>query len=224
MYELFSNDKTYTFLTGKSMTGAELKSSGEYPILDIADCAMDVVAGILRSITPVGELAEGYGIDDGDDKQATLDQVNFAVKTAAAASMSNARQDVALYTAVQMVAATTFTTEQQYEVKDIFPDYKEAAFSGKEFKNGDIVLYMESLYKIDKDLKASETILPGTDSGIGYFTRIGESQFPIYVPGNKYAEGDIVELDGQLYISKVNGNETTPGTDDTVWEKYVKTW
>lgn len=223
MYELFSNDKTYKFLTGKSMTGAELKSSGEYPILEVADCAMDVVAGILRSITLVGELAESYGIDEETDNQEILNQVNAAVRNANIASNDKSRSEVALYSVARMVAST-FTDEQALAVKDIYEPFEV----GRTYKKDEFFTYNGELFKVVKDHTSEAQWVPGETGTESLYTKItlNDAGYPIWKQPtgahDAYNIGDIVEYNGQLYKSKINGNTYAPDAYPDGWEVYTE--
>lgn len=225
MYKIFSKSETYRFPNGETMLGSDMVKMESYAILNSGVFAVDNAGNILHSFTPLEQLAEQYGVEYTDDHEAVLSKVNSALLKENQISMDRASSEEALYTVARMYAST-LSADKQNEVKDIFPDYTTCV--GKKLKNGDIVQYLGSLYKINVDFTVTEEILPGTSYGVGYFILIGSSQFPVWSkpdkPENGYMSGDIVEHDGALYISMVDYNDSEPGKDTEKWNSYVKTW
>lgn len=223
MFEMFDENKKYVFPTGASTYGRELLTKEEYAVLTKTNCAVNIVAGILRSIVPIGELAENYGIDESIGNQQILDQVNIAVKTMAATSLNAPKQDAALYTVARMYAST-FTDEQALSVKDIYELYEV----GKVYKKDEFFTYNGELFKVNQDHTSEEQWVPGESGTESLYTKItlNDAGHPIWKQPtgahDAYNIGDIVEYNGQLYKSKIDGNTYAPDAYPDGWEVYIE--
>ena len=133
--------------------------------------------------------------------------------------------------AVQLFAAS-LTDEQAMEVATIYDPWEV----DKDYKGGDFFTFGTNavgdpqLYKVNdgKDHKSQADWLPGTDATASLYTAIGldEEGYPVWSAPtgahDDYDEGDIVNREGTLYISNINGNTTVPGTDERYWSVYNK--
>ena len=125
--------------------------------------------------------------------------------------------------------ANTFTEEQAMELSTIYPKWK----SGVAYKVGDIITYGENgvgdpqLYKVVQAHTSQDDWIPGqgTDSLYDAFG-LDESGYPVWAqPSGShdcYNKGDIVNFEGQLYISLIDGNVWSPTTYSAGWELYTE--
>lgn len=131
--------------------------------------------------------------------------------------------------ALQMFTAT-LTDEQALEIASVYPGWE----ADRAYKTGDIVSYGTNpvgdpqLYKVVKD-HMSQGIYPpgfGTES---LYTAFGldESGYPIWAQPSgahdAYNTGDIVNYNGTLYKSLMDGNVWSPDVYPTAWEVYGAT-
>lgn len=82
------------------------------------------------------------------------------------------------------------------------------------------------LYKVVKNHTSQADWLPGAIGTESLYTPIGldDSGHPVWSQPtgahDAYDDGDIVNYNGTLYISNINGNVYVPGTDDRWWSVY----
>lgn len=129
--------------------------------------------------------------------------------------------------AVQLFAAS-LTDEQAMEVATIYDPWEV----GKHYITGELFTYGENsvgdpqLYRVVKIHTSQADWTP--DANPSLYTPIGldEEGYPVWSAPtgahDDYDEGDIVNHEGTLYISNINGNTTVPGTDERYWSVYNK--
>ena len=127
--------------------------------------------------------------------------------------------------ALQMFAAT-LTDEQAMEVVTVYDLWEE----GKAYTAGQYLTYGENsvgdpqLYKVVQAHTSQADSTP--DKTASLYTPIGldDSGYPIWSQPtgahDAYNTGDIVDYDGTLYESLINGNTTVPGSDERYWKVY----
>lgn len=124
---------------------------------------------------------------------------------------------------MQMFAGT-LTDEQAMEVATIYDSWK----IGKSYTQGEIFSYGVNdvgdpqLYRVNQAHTSQADWLPDAEEAL--YTAIGldESGYPVWAQPtgahDAYNTGDVVNYNGTLYRSLINGNCTVPGTDDRYWE------
>lgn len=127
--------------------------------------------------------------------------------------------------ALQMYAAT-LTDEQALEIASVYPRWEV----GKAYSVGDIISYGENslgdpqLYKVVQAHMSQEDWIPGqgTDSLYDAFG-LDESGYPVWSQPtgahDAYNTGDIVNYNGTLYKSLIDGNVWAPDAYPQGWEK-----
>lgn len=127
---------------------------------------------------------------------------------------------------LQMFAAT-LTDEQAMEVATVYDQWE----AGKAYKGGVYLTYGENsvgdpqLYKVNEPGHTSQADWT-PDKTPALYTPIGldDNGYPIWSQPtgahDAYNTGDIVDRDGVLYESLINGNTTVPGSDERYWKVY----
>lgn len=127
---------------------------------------------------------------------------------------------------LQMFAAT-LTDEQAMEVATVYEPWEV----GKKYKGGVYLTYGENsvgdpqLYKVNEPGHTSQADWT-PDKTPALYTPIGldDNGYPIWSQPtgahDAYNTGDIVDYDGALYESLINGNTTVPGSDERYWKVY----
>lgn len=122
--------------------------------------------------------------------------------------------------------AATLTDEQALEIASVYPRWEV----GKAYSVGDIISYGETslgdpqLYKVVQAHTSQEDWIPGqgTDSLYDAFG-LDESGYPIWSQPtgahDAYNTGDIVNYNGTLYKSTMDGNVWAPDAYPQGWEK-----
>lgn len=128
--------------------------------------------------------------------------------------------------ALQMFAQT-LTEEQALEIATVYPAYEV----GKSYEEGDIFSYGTNgtgdpqLYKVVKDHTSQADWKPDAEPSLYDAFGLNEQGYPVWSPPtgahDAYNTGDIVDYNGTLYKSKIDGNTTVPGSDDRWWEVYA---
>lgn len=127
--------------------------------------------------------------------------------------------------ALQMFAAS-LTDEQAMEVATVYDPWK----IGKAYAVGDFLTYGVNgvgdpqLYKVAQAHTAQADWKPDATPALYVAIGLDDSGYPVWAQPtgahDAYNTGDIVNYNGTLYISKINGNDTVPGTDDRWWAVY----
>lgn len=127
--------------------------------------------------------------------------------------------------ALQLFAAS-LTEEQAMEIATVYDPWKP----GKAYKGGDYFTYGVNgvgdpqLYKVNQDHTSQADWTPDVTASL--YTAIGldDAGHPVWSAPtgahDAYNTGDIVNRDGALYESLIDGNCTVPGTDDRYWKIY----
>lgn len=123
--------------------------------------------------------------------------------------------------------AATLTDKQALEIASVYPRWEV----GKAYSVGDIISYGENslgdpqLYKVVQAHTSQEDWIPGqgTDSLYDAFG-LDESGYPIWSQPtgahDAYNTGDIVNYNGTLYKSVIDGNVWAPDAYPQGWEVY----
>ena len=126
--------------------------------------------------------------------------------------------------ALQMFA-TTLDDERAMEVATVFDPWKP----GKAYKGGEYFTYGVNavgdpqLYRVNEGKNHTSQADWKPDKETSLYTAIGldDSGHPVWSKPtgahDAYDIGDIVNYNGVLYESKINGNDTIPGTDERWW-------
>lgn len=130
--------------------------------------------------------------------------------------------------AVQMFAAS-LSDEQAMEVASVYPAYE----IGKTYKTNDMFTYGTNnvgdpqLYRVVQEHTSQAGWPP--ESTPSLYTAIGltESGYPIWSQPtgahDAYNIGDIVDYNGELYESLIDGNTYSPEAYPGGWKKYTET-
>ena len=123
--------------------------------------------------------------------------------------------------------ANTLTEEQALEVASVYPVWQ----AGVAYAAGDILAYGSNsvgdpqLYRVVQAHTSQENWLPGqgTDSLYDAFG-LTEEGYPLWSQPSgahdAYQTGDIVEYNGQLYVSLIDGNTWPPDAYPAGWRLY----
>ena len=224
MYELYI-DQELVFPDGSSMKSDEL-SDTPYAILKKVPCVIDVSKGITMAFSPLGPLAETFGIDVSQDDETIVSELN-AIRSA---EYANSKLKAMTYSSVVSAAklfAVSLPDEQAIEVADLYPEYEV----DHAYKQNDRFQYNGSLYKVNQDHTSQAQWVPGETGTESLYTNLmlDESGYQIWKQPtgahDAYNTGDIVrypDKDGQLYKSTINGNVWAPDVYPQGWEVYTE--
>ena len=231
MLELFKKSGgNYIFPSGRVATSEEIISDPQYTVLASATCVVDVVDGILRSYSTLAGMAEDYGIDYGDkitdeNVETIFNQVKKRYRDEKQQIASTPTVNVMAASArVAQIMAMSFTDEQALEVKDIYPEYQV----DHAYKQGDFFTHEGELYKVNQAHTSASQWEPGSVGTESLYTHLtlNEDGYPIWKQPtgahDAYNKGDIVEYNGELYKSLIDGNAYSPDTYPAGWEKYTE--
>lgn len=129
--------------------------------------------------------------------------------------------------ALQMFAAS-LDDEKALEVATVYDPWKV----GKDYAVGEFLTYGTNsvgdpqLYKVAQTHTAQADWTPDAVPALYVAIGLDDSGYPVWSQPtgahDAYNIGDIVNYDGILYISNINGNDTVPGTDDRWWTVYTE--
>lgn len=129
---------------------------------------------------------------------------------------------------IQMYAQT-LTEEQALEVASIYPSWEP----NRTYKIGDIISYGTNstgdpqLYKVVQGHTSQADWIPGvgTESLYDAFG-LDESGYPVWSQPtgahDAYNKGDIVNYNGTLYVSLIDGNAWSPDAYPAGWQVYTE--
>lgn len=128
--------------------------------------------------------------------------------------------------ALQMFAQT-LTEESALEVAAIFPKY----VIGKTYKEGEMFTYGTNnvgdpqLYKVVQAHTSQEEWMPSETPSLYEPIGLNESGYPVWSKPSgshdAYNKGDIVDYNGTLYSSLIDGNVYSPEEYAPGWEVYA---
>ena len=129
--------------------------------------------------------------------------------------------------ALQMFAAT-LPDEQALEVATVYPKYAE----GRAYKTGEYFTYGENnvgdpqLYKVVKDHTSQADWKPSENPSLYEPIGLNSEGYPVWSKPSgahdAYNAGDIVDYNGTLYKSLIDGNVYSPDEYPAGWETYTK--
>ena len=225
-FKLFDkNNGVYMFPNGTTKTAAEIVSDPEYKLLAEKTCVVSLSDGVLDSYRTLYDFASQYGIEfnsETDDPQETFDKVinsiNYTYGNDGMAKLNSAMFSVA------RIAAMSFTDEQALEVKDIYPEYQV----DHAYKQGEFFTHEGELYKVNQNHTSAGQWEPGSVGTESLYTHLtlNEDGYPIWQKPtgahDAYNTGDIVEYNGELYKSLIDGNAYSPDEYPAGWKKYTE--
>lgn len=127
--------------------------------------------------------------------------------------------------ALQMFAAS-LDDEKAMEVATVYDAWK----ADKAYKAGEYLTYGENsvgdpqLYKVVQNHTSQADWPPYAAPSL--YTPIGlnDAGYPVWAQPtgahDAYNTGDIVDYNGTLYESQIDGNDTVPGSDERWWKVY----
>ena len=220
MYKLFNENTTYTLANGRVVTGDELIADEQYPLVGKTTCVMNICDGIVYSIVGLEQTCEPIGIDTSDPESAVVELNTYMtniVKTKLARELAQPSvEKVARFMAVSL------TDEQAIEVLDLYPEYE----LNHEYKQNDRFQYNNSLYKVNQAHTSQEQWVPGDEGTEALYTNLmlDESGHQIWKQPtgahDAYNTGDVVNYNGKLYISTIDGNVYSPDVYPQGWQEY----
>lgn len=128
--------------------------------------------------------------------------------------------------ALQMFAAS-LTAEQAMEVATVYDSWvaNKAYKTGEYFTFGVNGVGDPQLYKVVQDHVSQLNWLPDQTPSLYEPIGLDDNGYPIWAQPSgahdAYNTGDIVDFEGTLYESQIDGNTTVPGTDDRYWKVYT---
>lgn len=124
--------------------------------------------------------------------------------------------------------AQTLTSEQAMEVATIFDEYKV----GKSYSVGEYLIYGVNnvgdpqLYKVVQAHTSQEDWSPDATPSLYEPIGLNDSGYPIWSQPSgahdAYNIGDIVDYNGTLYKSLIDGNVYSPDVYPSGWEVYIE--
>lgn len=127
------------------------------------------------------------------------------------------------FRAVQMFAAS-LGDEQAMEVATIYDPWIE----GKTYAAGDFFTYGTNsvgdpqLYKVNQNHTSQFDWLPDVTPALYTAIGLNEQGYPVWSAPtgahDAYNTGDVVDYNGTLYESLIDGNTTVPGSDERFWK------
>lgn len=128
--------------------------------------------------------------------------------------------------ALQMFAQT-LTNEQALEIATVYPKYEV----GKTYATGAYFTYGENgvgdpqLYKVLQEHTSQADWFPSETTALYEPIGLNESGYPVWSKPSgahdAYNIGDIVDYNGTLYKSLIDGNVYSPDEYPAGWELYV---
>lgn len=127
--------------------------------------------------------------------------------------------------ALQMFASS-LSDEQAMEVATIYDSW----VPGKNYIAGTFLTFGQNgvgdpqLYKVVQNHTSQEDWTPDNTPALYVAIGLDEEGYPVWSQPtgahDAYNKGDVVDYNGTLYESQINGNDTIPGTDDRWWTVY----
>lgn len=129
--------------------------------------------------------------------------------------------------AIQMFAAT-LSDESAIEVATLYPAYKVGVFypAGTIFRKGKNSTGDPQLYKVVQAHTSQADWDPATTPALYMPMGLNAAGYPVWSQPSgahdSYNKGDIVDRNGKLYRSLIDGNVWDPETYPAGWEVYTE--
>lgn len=130
--------------------------------------------------------------------------------------------------ALQMFAQT-LTSEEAMEIATVYPKYEV----GRKYTTGEFFTYGENevgdpqLYKVVQDHNSQEDWKPSDTPSLYEPIGLNEEGYPVWSKPSgahdAYNKGDIVDYNGTLYESLIDGNVYSPDEYSAGWTVYEVT-
>lgn len=128
--------------------------------------------------------------------------------------------------ALQMFAAT-LTDEQAMEIATVYDEW----VPGRQYAQGVYLTYGTNgvddvqLYKVAQAHTSQADWPPDKTPALYIPIGLGDDGYPVWSQPtgahDAYNKGDVVDHDGTLYESQIDGNTTVPGSDERFWKVYA---
>lgn len=129
--------------------------------------------------------------------------------------------------AIQIFAAG-LSDEQAVEVASVYDPWQV----GKSYISGDFLTYGlnsagdPQLYKVAQTHTAQSDWTPDMNASLYVAIGLNDSGYPIWSQPtgshDAYNKGDIVDYNGTLYVSLIDGNVYSPEVYPSGWETYIE--
>lgn len=215
-------DQTLIFPDGSSKTKEQLAGT-PYEILLNVPSVIDVSMGVTTAYFALGPLAEMYGVKVSKNYDRVVSELNALRAQEIENTVAKNTTYLSTLKAAQ-ISALSFTDEQAVEVPDLYPEYEV----NHEYKQDDRFQYGHSLYKVNQDHTSQEQWVPGETGTESLYTNLmlDDSGYPIWKQPtgahDAYNIGDIVNYNGTLYKSLIDGNTYSPSAYPAGWEVYTE--
>lgn len=140
--------------------------------------------------------------------------------------MTDKRQAMEQIRRALQILGTSLTDDQAMEVPMIFDEWE----IGKAYRTGDYITYGKNsvgdplLYKVVQDHTSQADWTPDITASLYDVIGLDDSGYPVWSQPtgahDAYNAGDIVNYNGALYKSLVDGNVYSPDTYPSGWELY----
>ena len=226
MYKLFDRENgTYTLPNGKIKTASDLSTDPQYAMLFAKDCVVAVMDGVLSSYETLASFASHYGIDyetdSSDDPETVLALVLSKKKEQDDFQKSMTMQTPSVFKAAAF-AALSFTDEQAIEVSDLYPVYEV----DHAYKKDERFTYNGRLFKVNQAHTSAAQWVPGETGTESLYTNLmlNDDGYQIWKQPtgahDAYNTGDVVEYNGVLYKSLIDGNAWAPDAYPQGWQEF----
>lgn len=127
--------------------------------------------------------------------------------------------------AIQIIASG-LTEEQALEIPSVYPKYKvgKAYAVGDMFSCGENSVGDPQLYKVVQSHTSQADWMPSDTPSLYSPIGLNDNGYPVWSKPSgahdAYNIGDVVDYNGVLYKSLINGNVYSPDEYPSGWEKY----
>lgn len=221
MYELLIDEKEYILPNGRTVTGKYFVDSDQYPFAGKLTMIVELTGGIIKGLYPLNQFAEDSGADVGADDAATLNNI-IIKKNRDKAETAVQKKTYSTVLKVAQFTALSLPDEQAVEVADLYPEYE----IGHAYKQNDRFRYGTGLYKVNQDHTSQEQWVPGETGTESLYTNLmlNDAGYQIWKQPtgshDAYNTGDVVEYNGTLYKSLIDGNVWAPDAYPQGWQEY----
>lgn len=227
MYEIFNKvNGTYTMPNGLVKTSADLQQDPQYRMLFDKDCVVSLIDGIMVAYETLAQFANRYGIEystrSKQNPSQVLEQV-LAKKQIEDERISRVSNPTSSLFKAASISALSFSDDQALEVKDLYPVFEV----GHAYKKDERFTYNGFLFKVNQDHASQEQWVPGETGTESLYTNLemGDDGYLIWTQPtgahDAYNTGDIVNYNGTLYKSLIDGNAYSPDVYPAGWEIYT---
>lgn len=217
----------YTLPNGKVKTSEEFLEDPEYTLLAKSTCVVFLNDGVMTSYETLDNFAKQHSVkyESVEQPSDVLNKILDAIEKEKKFESYDDRDEIGAAVKLASYLALSVPDEIALKVPDLYPVWAP----NTEYEQDERITYNSQLYKVAQKHTSQDTDgwRPGETGSAALYSAVtigssGHDQWKMPTGAHDaYNMDDIVEYNGKLYQSKMDGNTTIPG-QSRFWVEYTE--